>query len=455
MNCAAKPCGGANLVTESASWQNGSQVKRPEALRGAFIWLGAFYFVYCARPEDWITFLGAIPMAKITGILAFVALLLSFGKTSRRLKNLPREAHYLLALIGILFLSAFLSPVWRGGAFFQTVNFSKVFVAWLLTFVLVTSIKRFRRIIFVQAASVATICAVAIVKGRSVPRLNGVMGGIYSNPNDLAFAIVLCLPFCLAFFVTSRNILLKIIWAFGILVMCAALILTASRAGFINLVISGAVSLWHFGIKGRRLYLVVATVFVMAALLLVSGSRLKERLSVLSGATVDTQVEETAYESFEERKLLTIKALQGILHYPILGVGTQNFVVYSERWKQVHSTYLQIAVEGGIPAFILFVLFLRRGFRNLREVNQIGDLDHDTKAFAGALHASLIGFIVGAFFAPEAYQFFTYFAICYTSVLLAMVKEQQGPETRSPLIRVPSVHDAGVCAATKALSYVR
>jgi hypothetical protein len=443
------------LITETPYLQNGSRSKRPEPLRGAFIWLSAFYFVYCARPEDWISGLGVIPMAKITGILAFVALLLSFGKTSRRLKNLPVEAHYLLAIIGILFVSALLSPVWRGGAFFQTVNFSKVYVAWLLTFLLVTTIQRFRRIIFVQAASVATICAVAIVKGRSVPRLNGVIGGIYSNPNDLAFAIVLCLPFCLAFFVTSRNILLKLVWGLAILVMCSALILTASRAGFINLVISGAVCLWHFGIKGRRLYLIVATGFVMTVLLLVGGGRLKERFSVFSGSTVDTQVEETAYESYEERKLLMIKAFQGIVHYPILGVGTENFVVYSERWKQVHSTYLQIAVEGGIPAFILFVLFLRRGFRNLREVSQVANLDRDTKPFVGALHASLIGFVVGAFFAPEAYQYFTYFAICYTSVLLAMVKERERAETRSPLVRAPSARDADTYATTKALSYVR
>jgi O-antigen ligase len=441
------------LVTETPYSQGSS--KRPEALRAAFSWLSAFYFVYCARPEDWISFLRVIPMAKITGILALVALLLSFGKTSRRLKSLPREAHYLLAMITILFVSALLSPVWRGGAFFQTLGFSKLYVAWVLTFVLVSSIQRLRQIVFVQAASVATICAVAILKGHSVPRLNGVIGGIYSNPNDLAFAIVLSLPLCLAFFVTSRNILPKLFWAFGILVMCAALILTASRAGFINLVISGAVGLWHFGIKGRRLYLIVATGFVMTILLLVGGGRLRERFSVITGGTVDTQVEETAYESFEERKLLTIKALQGIVDYPILGVGAGNFVVYSGKWKEVHSTYLQIAVEGGIPAFILFVLFLRRGFHNLRQVSRVADSDRDTNAFASALHASLIGFIVGAFFAPEAYQYFTYFCVCYTSVLLVMVKERERAENPSPPIPARLGQGADIYATTKALSYVR
>ena len=49
------------------------------------------------------------------------------------------------------------------------------------------------------------VCAVAIIKGHNQPRLEGVIGGIYSNPNDLAFAVVLTLPFALAFLVTSKN----------------------------------------------------------------------------------------------------------------------------------------------------------------------------------------------------------------------------------------------------------
>jgi len=31
-----------------------------------FFWLSAFYFVYCARPEDWIPGLAYIPLAKFT-----------------------------------------------------------------------------------------------------------------------------------------------------------------------------------------------------------------------------------------------------------------------------------------------------------------------------------------------------------------------------------------------------
>ena len=118
------------------------------------------------------------------------------------------------------------------------------------------------------------------------------------------------------------------------------------------------------------------------------------------------------------------KAMDAIVHYPILGVGAGDFVVYSGMWRDVHASYLQIAADAGIPALILYLSFFARGFANLRLLNRTKNLNDETILFVGALKSSLIGFVVGACFAPEAYQFFPYFAVCYTSVLLAIVKER-------------------------------
>jgi O-antigen ligase len=408
----------------------GSAAKR-EPLGGAFFWLSAFYVVYCARPEDWIPGLQYLPLAKITGVLAFVGLLISLGRTQRKFKDLPSESFYLLAMIGVLCLSAFLSPVWRGGAATHTIDFAKVYVAWVLTFLLVTNFARLRRIIFIQSASVVVISAVSVVMGHSRPRLEGVIGGIYSNPNDLAFAVVLTLPFCLAFLLTSSNFVVKIGWIGGMLVMALTLFLTASRAGFITLGISGAVALWHFGVKGRRLSLIVGTAFAFILLLVVAGGPLIHRMEAISGGD-EARQETSAYESYEQRKFLMKKALEGIVRYPILGVGARNFQVYSGVWRDVHMTYLQIAVEGGIPSLILYLLFFGGAFGNLRRLRRRKDLDVQTTLFVGSLHSSMIGFVVGALFAPEAYQFFPYFAVAYTSALVATVAEQEpAPDFRA------------------------
>lgn len=418
------------MATVEQSVSVTSPPRKQELLAGAFFWLGAFYLVYCARPGDWIPGLKYIPLAKITGICAFLGLLMSLNKTRRGFKDLPREALYLIFLIGLLFVGAFLSPVWKGGAFFRTVEFSKVVVAWVLTFLLVTDFDRFRRIIFIQAGSVAVISVVSILKGRGSDRLEGVLGGIYSNPNDLAFAIVLSLPFCLAFMLQTRKSLNKLFWAVAMLVMCMTLFLTASRGGFITLVVAGTVCLWHFGVKGRRFYLIVLTGLVGLVLLFTVGGTLIDRFVAISGENLHG-VQHSAYSSFEARRELMNVAFDGMLHYPILGVGTHNFPSYSKTWTDVHDTYLQMGVEGGVPALILYLLFFWRGFANLKVIRKSKNMDPETKLFAGALHSSLVGFLVGAIFAPEAYQYFPYFTVAYTSVLLALAQPQVQPAPRA------------------------
>ena len=413
-----------------------------EVLGLAFFWLTAFYFVYCARPADLIPAFGYLRPAKVTGALATLSLLLSLGKTPRQLKDLPKEAYYLLLIVVLLFISALFSPVWKGGAFFTTLDFAKVYVIWILTFLLVTTFKRLKIIIFLQSASVAAISFLAIVKGHSVPRLKAVIGGFYSNPNDMAFAIVLSIPFCLAFLLSARSLVSKAAWCLGIMVMVAALMLTASRAGFIDLIVSGAVMLWLYAVKGRRPYLIVGSIVLIAGLFIVSGKDLTVRFSGMVSAG-NTAEQDTAYQSFEERKVLMSRAVDAIIHYPILGVGAGDFVVYSEIWREVHASYLQVAAEGGIAVLTLYLLFFATGFSNLRFLSKAGSLDQETLVFVGALKSSLVGFVVGACFAPEAYQFFPYFAVCYSSVLVAIVREQEpSPIAAAQLVMSPLRHSA-------------
>lgn len=390
--------------------------------KSAFFWLSGFFLVYCARPEDWIPGLKYIPLAKITAIMAIWGLFNSMGRTKRTLKDLPKEGKILLAMIGLMFIGAFLSPIWKGGAVNKMMEVSKIYIAWVLTFLLITSFERLKRIIFIQAASVVVVCIVSVVKGHNMPRLEGVLGGIYSNPNDLAFAIVLSIPFALAFLITSKSAFAKAMWVFGLMWMLTAMFLTASRAGFIDLVIMGTVTLWHFGVRGKRPLLIVATLFFGILMMAVAGGKLYDRFSALSGnSTTDASAE----GSYEDRKYLMLRALEGMGEYPIFGLGARNFITYSRIWHEVHMTYLQIGVEGGIPVLILYLMFFARGFRNLRILRKTPGLDEHTVLFVGALHASLIGFVVGALFAPEAYQFFPYFAVAFTTALLQTVKEQE------------------------------
>ena len=99
-------------------------VQFADPTKSAFLWLSGFYVVYCARPEDWIPGLKLFPLAKITAILAIWGLLNSLGRTKRTFKDVPKEGRLLLLIMGLLYLSGFLSPVWRGGAVSHSLDFS-------------------------------------------------------------------------------------------------------------------------------------------------------------------------------------------------------------------------------------------------------------------------------------------------------------------------------------------
>lgn len=409
-------------------------VKLTDPTKAGYFWLSAFFVVYCARPEDWIPGLKIIPLAKITAICAMISLLTSLGRTKRTFKDVPPEGKYLLVMILLLFVSAIFSPVWKGGALSQTIDFSKVFIIFVLTFLLITNFERLRKIIFIQTVSVVVISIISIVKGRHLDRLEGVIGGIYSNPNDLAFAVVLTIPFALAFLITSKSIFRKIIWFAGILLMLAALFMTASRGGFVNLVVSGTVTMWHFGVRGKRRMLIAGTALCCIVLMAAAGGKLYDRFAALSGHSA---TDESAYGSYEARMYLMERAFTGIEHYPVFGIGVNNFMTYSGIWHEVHMTFLQIWVEGGFPCFILFMLFFARGFKNLKILLRTPNLDERTVLFVGALHSSLVGFVVGACFAPEAYQFFPYFAIAFTATMLQTVKEREQESAGEPVQALP------------------
>ena len=121
-------------TAETPGWRRLASAVDPT--KSAFFWLSAFFVVYCARPEDWIPGLSYLPCAKITAILAMWGLFNAWGKTKRTVKDVPREGKLLFVLVVLLFVSGFLSPIWKAGAISHTIDFSKVWVAWMLTFLL-------------------------------------------------------------------------------------------------------------------------------------------------------------------------------------------------------------------------------------------------------------------------------------------------------------------------------
>jgi putative inorganic carbon (hco3(-)) transporter len=394
------------------------RAKAPVPFKLAYKFVLFFMVIYFARPEDWIPGLHVVPLAKIAGILAILAFLSELGSVRQRW---PRECVYLFLLLGQMFLTVPFSTVWRGGAFKVTRDFADVVPMILVICLAINTVPRLRRILFWQTASVAVISMVAIVKFRNAGgRLEGVLSGVYSNPNDLALMLVIALPICLAFLLSSRNNLVKIVWLGCLGAMTYAVVLTASRAGILAFAVAMVISLWHFSIKGRHRYLLLIFGGLAVCALFTSGGMLKKRYE----AIFNPSEAQSAYGSAQQRGALLKKSIVLTFEYPIFGLGPGNFTTVSGDWHVTHNTYTQISSETGFPGFILYIMILVCAWKNLSRARRVIPRQSELGLFAAAIHGSLTAFLVGSFFASDGYQYFTYFLIAYTTAIYQIAKKQ-------------------------------
>jgi len=390
----------------------GPQTGRHATLLSAYFWLLLFITLYFLRPEEWIPGLAVIPVEKITGLLALAGFGLGLLASTQRFRHMPRETLYLILLFGQLCLTIPFA-LWRGGSFRVVFFlFVKVVLISIAIALAVDNWPQLRRLLFVQACAVPILAAAALLRHQTDKegRLVGV-GHAFDNANDFSFLMSLTLPLCFAFLLSTRSLMAKAAWALGMATMGAAIVLTASRQGLVTAAISLGFCLWEFGVKGRRLYLVLLAMVVAVGVLGVARpGRLMKRVASTFG-----KADSSTYESTQIRGAMLKQSLVTALKHPLFGVGPGNFVVISGFWRVAHNSYTEMAAEGGLPALILFLMILYRGLANMRGVKRLADKKSDIKLLATALQASLVTFVIGGLFSSWEYQYMPYLLVAYST----------------------------------------
>jgi len=387
-----------------------------------------FTFIYYTRPEDLIPGLNVIPLEKIIGGVALIALVVALGSGGRK-KKLPLEFKVLLLLFAHLALTIPFA-FWRSGALVTVFEkFSKAIVVAFLVTLLVENFIQLRRLLWVQAgAMVATTVASILIHHTAKGRLIGALGGIFENPNDLAINISINWPLCLAFLLAARGVARKAIWGIGILAMLLGVVLTYSRSGLLAMVVAVGICLWEFGVKGKRVHLIVTAVLlsVIGAGMVAGTPRYLTRVASIFQGNIEGSGDRG---SLEARRQLLIDSVEEAIHHPVFGIGPGNFGAATLTWRVTHNTYTEFAAEGGFPALFLFLAILYLAARNLRRISLLPAYreNPEIRLFSSALWASLIAFSVGALFASFEYQLFPYFLMAYTSVLYRLASEKVLP----------------------------
>lgn len=404
-------------------------------LTAAYITIVIFWGFYYYRPEDIIKAIYGLPLGKILGGIALIALIIGILGQGGRVK-LNKEAKLVLLLFGQCVLCIPFA-FWKGGAFQQVfMDFDKSVIMTVMISIAVTSVRRLRRLLFIQASAVSIMAVTGCIFYRGMTRLQ-LGSGLYGNANDFAIMIALTWPICMAFLLSTTNPFKKALWAVGLIGMPYAVVLTYSRSGFLAITVAILFSFWEFGVKGKRSYLLVSA-GVLAVLLLpvLIPSHYATRLEGIFNPSIDYMDR----GSYAARQELLKESIKLTLTHPLFGVGPGQFAAATRSWHLTHNTYTQLSSEAGIPALILFILILRQVFRNLRDITKTERFrtDPEIRIFTGALRASFAGYLLGAFFASYGYELFIYALIAFTGVLnrAAQNRPIEPKQKRNDLVKV-------------------
>lgn len=401
----------------------------------AYSALVAFSFLYFARPEDFIPGMANVPVGKISGGLALLGLALSWGRLKGKMPLAIKLVLVLLVHMCITVPLAF----WRGGALDVVENqFSKAAIVALLIAMIVGSMVELRRLLWVQAASVAVLTVASIVVHPTAAaggiRLWG-LGGVFSNPNDFAINIAINFPLALAFIFASKGILKKLPWAIAMLFLLYGVIATYSRSGLIAMVICFFICIWEFGIKGKRPQIIAAAIFVLIVAVGV-GITTPRYVARISTLFTDADIQDSGDRgSLDARKELLMESIQVTLEHPLFGVGPGNFQAYTQSWHVTHNTYTELSSETGLIGLGLFLAIVVLTFRNLGKVAKSERYKNDPQMqlFTNALRAGLAAYVVGAAFASTAYTLFPYFMVAYASVMYKIASAPEPARAQQPV----------------------
>jgi O-antigen ligase len=95
--------------------------------------------------------------------------------------------------------------------------------------------------------------------------------------------------------------------------------------------------------------------------------------------------------------------------------------------RAVHSTWLGLLTEAGFPGLLILISLLGVGFAACRRVRRLASQRSDLEAlgaYASAIEASLIVFVIGGSFLSAQYTEMTFHVLALTMVLNRVARER-------------------------------
>ena len=390
-----------------------------------FACLFVFSIVLYFRPYETIPALSSFTsMAFYTGIVTLAVYFISQLALEGNLTARPREVNMvlLLGVAGLLSIPLAIDPGEAWGVFVD-LSIKTILIFIVLVNVIRTELRLKLLIWLVLAVSIylsiyvihdyqAGIFKIGLAD-QNTQRVQGAIKNLFDNSNDLALHLVTMIPIAIAFGLMKKNPVRKIVYLGVALLMIAAVIITFSRGGFLALIAMTLVIVRKLARRNKTAAL-AALVLGVVFFLAVAPGAYSGRLATIFNSAADVT------GSASQRTEVLKRSIWVALRYPLFGVGLGNFHHKSEQELGTHNAYTQVASETGIPAMIVYIIFLVHPLRKLRIIErELFERNEPSRFYylAIGLQGSLVAYMVASFFAAVAYQWYIYYLVAYAIAL--------------------------------------
>ena len=419
----------SEVLTSSKAGPSREILKRGHGLTFAGLFL--FTFLLFFRPYEISSLSWLSKGALITAIATLIIYLPTQLGLENRITIRTREINLVFLLLLFCLISVPFATdklrAWNG-----VVEFLKVVIIFVVLANVLRTEKQLKILLFLVLIATCILSFSAIndyrlgnltLKG---VRIEGAIGGLFENPNDLALHFVTFLPIVLVLALSSKYLISKIIFFTAAAATLGGTIVTFSRGGFLGLIAVIAVLVWKLSRRNVMLVGAISALLIFFLLLLVPVTY-RERISTTGDGSSVARVGELKRSLF-----LTVRN-------PIFGVGMDNFILFSNREQATHNSYTQVSCEIGIAGAVVYVLFLMAALKRVRQLPAPKEVDKKKRFLpylAIGVQAGLVGFMVTSFFASVAFLWYVYYlagyGICISRLYESSLAVQTNTSNNAP-----------------------
>lgn len=388
-------------------------------------------FVFMVRPGEVFPALTGSRLGLISFGLSGIAFFVSGGVQALRqgeFAGLKLMLSFLLLGFLIIVFSNWPRMAFHGWRTILLIN-TALFIFWLPGAQRPDHLKKIVAVIVLAAGSLvmAMLFASSVIRYKAAD-INRLSVGSTYDPNDIAMIIAVVIPFTLFLF-RQAKLRGKVLWGGLLVYQVLGILSTGSRGGLLALGVACLLLLFTSGKNLKKWHRLFLVVLVAAFFISPTADTVKERWQeVLRG---DDYNVETVEEGGVGRLSLWVSALHLVYENPVTGVGVTNSnTAMGERygrWRALHNSYLQVALELGVGGFLLYLMILRAIWRNcsLARARFRLNQEHEVMEFlAVCTRVSLLTYMIAAFFLSQAYSLMIPILLLVSEGLAAISKGQ-------------------------------